>query len=79
MSSVRALEEDDEVAIARDIERRDGDAHSGEGRHQLPIAVDVAVPVEAAPEAGAGELAGVEVDVRFGEPGGQALGVNGRG
>src|SRR5262249_56934368 len=35
---------------------------------QLPVAVDVAIPVEAAAKAGARELAGVEVDIGLGDP-----------
>jgi len=56
-------EPDDEVAVAGDIEGWDGDDGAGERRQQLPVAVDVPVPVEPAPKARAPELTRVEVDV----------------
>ena len=40
-----------EVAVACDVKRRHGHLRAGEGREQLPVAVDVAIPVEAAAEA----------------------------
>ena len=67
--------QDDGVAVAGDEERGHRDAGAAPGRHQLPGAVEVAVPVEAAAKARARELGRVEVDVRLAEPRGQRLGV----
>ena len=61
---VHAAELHDQVAIAGHVEGGHGDERAGVRRQQLPVAVDVAVPVEAAAEAGACELLRVEVDVR---------------
>ena len=62
---VHAAEGDDEIAVACDIEGGDSDLLAREGRQQLPIAIDVAIPVEAAAKTGARKLAGVEIDVGF--------------
>ena len=59
---------DDEVAVARDVKRRHRHLRAGEGREKLPVAVDVAIPVEPAAEARAGEFSRIEIDVRLGEP-----------
>ena len=45
---VHAGERYDEVAVAGDVQRRYIDGLAGERRRQLPVAVDVAVPVEPA-------------------------------
>src|ERR1700689_1586839 len=68
---IHPREFDDEVAIPRHVKRRDGHLRPGEGREQLPVAVDVAIPVEAAAEACPGEFSRKEVDVRLCEPRGQ--------
>src|SRR5687767_10701832 len=44
-------------------------------RHQLPRPIVVAIPVQSATEAGAAELARVEVDVLVSEPRRQLLGI----
>src|SRR3954463_3758693 len=56
------------VMVARDKERRDLDRDACKRRHQLPIAVEVAIIVERTAEAAAPEFAGIEIDVRIGEP-----------
>ena len=38
------------------------------GREQLPVAIDVAVPVETTDKSGTRELAGVEIDVGLAKP-----------
>ena len=71
---VRTFEVNDKILIAGNVERRRGHWRALERRRQFPVAVNVAVPVETAAEAGAGELACKEVDVGLGEPARQALG-----
>ena len=61
---IHAAEANDQIAVAGDVERGDGDAGPGERCQQLPVAIDVAVPVEPAAEPGARELARVEVRCR---------------
>ena len=61
----------DHIALAGDVERRDRHPKPVERRQQLPVAVDVAIPVEPAAKPGAGEFRGVEIDVGLGEPRGQ--------
>src|SRR4030095_7267741 len=68
---VHARKGDDEVAIARDVECGDGDRHPGERCLELPVAVEIAVVVERAAEAGALKFTGVEVHISFAEPGWQ--------
>src|SRR5207249_1971286 len=63
----------DEIAIPGHVQRGDGDPGAHPWRLQLPVAVDVAIPVQPAAEAGARELTGVEVDVGVREPRGQRL------
>src|SRR5579859_4427994 len=41
-----------QVTLAGDIQRRNGHARAGEGRKQLPAAIDVAIPVQGAPKTG---------------------------
>ena len=50
-----------------------GLCHSGStvGREELPVAVDVAIPVQATVKSGALKLDCIEVDIRFGYPGWQ--------
>ena len=54
-------------------------AHTREGRGELPVAVDVAIPGEGAAKARSGELAPVEVDVGLCQPRRQPLGIDGPG
>src|SRR6266702_652256 len=68
---VHAWKGDDEVAIARDVECGHGDRHPGERRLDLPVAIEIAVVVERAAEAGAQKFTGVEVHIGFAEPGRQ--------
>ena len=63
----------DGVAQTADEERGHRDLAIREGGEQLPVAIEVPVPVEAAAEAGALELARVDVEVGFREPVGQLL------
>src|SRR5688572_32851116 len=58
-----------EFAVAGDVERGHADRRARPRGEQRPVAVDVAVPVEPAAEAGARELARVEVQVPLGQPG----------
>src|SRR6058998_4074580 len=62
-----------EIAVAGDVEGGNGDDGAGERRQELPVAIDVAVPVEPAAKAGASELTGVEVDVGGGQPRWQSI------
>ena len=64
------------IAVAGDVERGHGHPRSGKGGEELPVAIDVAVIVEAAAKPGAGEFSGVEIDVGLGEPGRQGHGVH---
>ena len=68
MSLVHALKRDHQIAVAGDIKRRHRHLGAGERRQKLPVAIDVAVPVEAAAKAAAREFAGVKIHVRFAEP-----------
>src|ERR1700757_1843786 len=68
---IHAREGHNRVAVAGDVEGRDQHPRPGEGGQQFPVWVDVAVPFGAATKSGAGELAGVEVDVGLAEPGWQ--------
>jgi hypothetical protein len=55
-----AAEGNHKIAIAGDIERRDRDARPGERPPKLPIAIDVAIPIEATAKSGARKFAGIE-------------------
>src|SRR5215472_13011830 len=57
-----------QVAVAGDIECGYQDPRSGEWRQKLPVAVDVAVPVETAAKPGAGKFLDIKMKVGFGEP-----------
>ena len=46
-----------------------GNAGSTIGSEEFPVAVDIAVPVEATAKSGAFKLGGINVEIRFGEPG----------
>src|SRR5260370_24990439 len=48
---------------------------SAVGGKEFPVAIDIAIPVQATAKAGSGELGGVIVDVWFGEPGWQGRGI----
>jgi hypothetical protein len=56
------------VAFAGYVECRRPHLCACPGRNQFPVAINVAVPVEAAPEARPHELACVELDVLLGNP-----------
>src|SRR5262249_52637529 len=56
------------VPVASDIECGYQDPRSGKWRQKLPVAVDVAVPVETAAKPGAGKFLYKEIKVGFGEP-----------
>lgn len=58
-SAVGAGERQDGIGCARNEQRGHGDRLAGEVGRGLPVAVEVAVPVQAAGETGAGELADV--------------------
>ena len=66
-----AAEGDNEIAVAGDVERRHRHLQAGEGRQQLPVAIDVPVPVQAAAKTGALELFGVILRVLVRQPGRQ--------
>src|SRR5713226_6074028 len=70
---VHAAEGEHEVTVAGDVEGGDGDHGARIGSEELPVAIDVAIPVETAAKAGASKFPGVEVDVDLGEPGRQHL------
>jgi uncharacterized protein involved in response to NO len=63
---VHAGEGEDRVALAGDEKRRHDHGEPGERRQQLPVAIDVAIPVEPAAKPGAGEFAGIEFEIRLG-------------
>jgi hypothetical protein len=60
---VHAGKGDHQVTIARNVERRDLHRRAGVGRRQLPVAVDIAIPIKGAAKAGALKLARVEVNI----------------
>src|SRR6202008_5171144 len=51
------------IAVAGDVERGHGYPRSGKGGEEFPVAINVAVIVEAAAKSGAGEFIGVEMDI----------------
>ena len=57
------------VALAGDEHRGLADHRVDEGRHQLPIAMNVAVPVEPAAKAATAEIAGVFRQILLAQPG----------
>jgi hypothetical protein len=63
------------VAVAADEQRRHVDGSLPERGEVLPVAVDVAVPVERAAEPGVLELTGVHVEIGLGQPVGHRVGV----
>ena len=63
------------VGGAADEQRRHGDLGAVELLGERPVAVEVAVPVDAAGEAGAGELGDVVVELLLGQPVGQPVGL----
>jgi hypothetical protein len=42
---------------------RNSDARAGEWRKQLPVAIDIAIPVQSAPKTGPAEFTGIEINV----------------
>src|SRR5262245_58429433 len=68
---------DHEVTIARDVQGRHRHARAGVWSEQLPVAVDVPIPVETAAEAGVGEFAREDLDVGVRDPAGQKVGRHG--
>src|SRR5262249_25997230 len=68
---------DHEVAIACDVQGRHCHARAGVRSQKLPVAIDVAIPVESAPETRVRELAREHVDVGLRDPAGQNLGHRG--
>ena len=71
----RRAHHEDRVVGAADEQRRHLDLGAGEGLGEVPVAVEVAVPVEAAGEPGAGELGAVVVQLVLGQPVRQAVGL----
>src|SRR5712691_737686 len=65
---VHTAEGHHQVPVAGDVERRDSHARPGKGSEEFPVAVDIAIPVEAAAKAGAREFPGEELEVGLGEP-----------
>src|SRR5436305_2645582 len=65
-------------AISRTCDEKGGllDHCSMPRRCEFPVGIDVAVPVEPAPEAGALKLRGHHMDVRIGEPCRQLFGID---
>jgi hypothetical protein len=53
---------DKHVAVAHNIERRNGYRRSIKGGHELPAAVDIAPPVQGAAESAAGEFRDINID-----------------
>jgi len=60
---IHPAEGDHEVTIAGDVERGNGHVRPGESCQQLPVAIDVTVPVQPAAKAGTSKFPGVELDV----------------
>lgn len=52
---------DNQVMIAGNIQCRHRDLNSSEGRHQLPIAINVAIIVERPAKSAAREYAGIDI------------------
>src|SRR6266567_1378233 len=65
---VHAAEGEHEITVAGDVEGGDGDGGARIGGEELPVAIDVAIPVEPAAKARASEFLRVEVEVGLGEP-----------
>ena len=57
-----------QVAIPRHIQRRNRHLQPRERPHQLPVAIDVAIPVEPAAKSAAPERLGIGVDIGLAEP-----------
>src|SRR5712692_4777987 len=66
---IHAAEGQHEVTVAGDVERGDAHHRARVGSEELPVAIDVAIPVEAAAKARAREFLHVVVDIGLGEPG----------
>ena len=58
----------DHVVITRDVERRHRDLRPVERRHQLPIAIDVAIVVEGTAKTTVRKFSRVDIQVGFAEP-----------
>src|SRR5437016_14663921 len=65
---VHAAEGEHEIAVARDVKRGDGDHGARIGCEELPVAIDVAIPVQTAAKAGPSKFPRVEIDIGLGEP-----------
>src|SRR6266849_2056628 len=65
---VHAAEGEHEITVAGDVEGGDGDHGTRIGSEELPVAIDIPIPVEPTAKAGASKFSGVEVDIRLGEP-----------
>src|SRR4051812_3134047 len=65
---LRRRKAQDAVAAAGDEQRGHADRLAAPRAAELPVAPEVAVPVEAAAKAGAGELAGVVIEVGLAQP-----------
>src|SRR5438445_7105897 len=63
---VHAAEGEHEVAVAGDVERGDGDHGARIGSEELPVAIDVAIPVESAAKTGASKFSSVKIDIGLG-------------
>src|SRR5712664_207365 len=65
---VHAAEGEHEIAVAGDVEGGDGDHGPRIGCEELPVAIDVAIPIESAAKTGARKFPSVEIDIGLGEP-----------
>lgn len=59
------------VPVSRHVEGRDRHPGARPRCEQLPVPINIAIPVETAAEPGLLELAGIEIDIRLAEPGWQ--------
>jgi hypothetical protein len=57
-----------DIAFAGHVQRWYGDLCTGKRSEQLPVAIDVAVPVKTPAKPRPREFCGIEVHIRFGEP-----------
>jgi len=56
-------------ALLFEVDAASPHSRSGEGCQELPVAIDVAVPVETAAKPSARELSNIEIHVGLAEPG----------
>src|SRR5229473_116778 len=59
---------DNEVAVARDVKRRNGDRRPIKGGQEFPAAIDVAPPAQGAAESAARECLDINIDVGLRDP-----------